>query len=44
VLRPIRRLVGFRVGIDISPLIAILGIMFIRRFLVQSLFEMSGRM
>jgi YggT family protein len=44
VLRPIRRLVSFRIGIDVSPIIAILGIMFLRLFLVQSLLEMSRRM
>jgi YggT family protein len=44
VLRPIRRLVSFRMGIDVSPIIAILGIMFLRMFLVQSLMDMSRRM
>ncbi len=40
VLRPIRRLIGYRLGpIDISPLIVILVIMFIRMFLISSLIE-----
>jgi YggT family protein len=44
VLRPIRRLITFHMGIDISPIIAILGIMFLRLFLVQSLMDLSRRM
>jgi len=42
VFRPIRRLIGFRLGpIDISPLIVILAIMFIQRFLIHSLIELG---
>jgi YggT family protein len=42
VLRPIRRLIGFRLGpIDISPLVVILAIMFIQRFLIHSLVELG---
>ncbi|MBI5196039.1 MAG: YggT family protein [Nitrospirae bacterium] len=41
VLRPIRRRLGFGFGIDISPMIVILIIIFIRRFLVSSLIEMA---
>ncbi len=42
VLRPIRRLIGFRLGpIDISPIIAILAIVFIQRFLISSLIELA---
>ncbi len=42
VLRPIRRVIGFRLGpIDISPLIAILVIIFIQKFLISSLFELG---
>jgi YggT family protein len=44
VLRPIRRHIGIAMGIDISPLIVILIIMFIRSFLVASLFDMALRM
>ncbi len=39
-LRPIRRIVGFRLGpIDISPLIVILVIIFTQLFLVKSLIK-----
>jgi len=42
VLRPIRRLIGFRLGpIDISPIIAILAIVFIQKFLISSLIELA---
>jgi YggT family protein len=44
VLRPIRRRIGIGVGIDISPIIVILAIVFIRRFLITSLFELAFRM
>lgn len=45
VLRPIRRLIGYRLGpIDISPIIAILAIIFIRRFLIASLMEFGYKM
>jgi YggT family protein len=45
VLNRIRRLIpAYSVGIDISPIIAILAIMFLRSFLVQSLFELARRM
>jgi len=40
VLRPIRRLIGYRLGpLDISPMIAILAIYFIKKFLIVSLIE-----
>jgi len=47
VLRPIRRIIGFRLGpIDISPIIVILGIIFAQTFLVRSLikfgYELGG--
>ena len=42
VLRPIRRLLGNRLGpIDISPLIVVLIIMFLKRFLIASLIEIA---
>ena len=42
VFRPIRRLIGSRLGpIDISPLVVILAIMFIQRFLIHSLIELA---
>lgn len=44
VLAPIRRRLGFRTGIDLSPLIAILAILFLQYAVVQSLRELSMRM
>ncbi len=44
VLRPIRRTIGVGLGLDISPLIAILGIWFIKLFLVQSLRDIALRL
>ncbi len=44
VLRPIRRRIGMTMGIDISPMIVILIILFIRRFLIASLIEIAFRM
>lgn len=46
ILAPIRRLLplDFRFGIDISPIIAFMGIMFLRSFLVRTLFEIAARM
>jgi len=44
VLRPIRRKVGFSMGLDLSPMIVILLIMFIKHFVVASLFGVSARM
>lgn len=42
VLRPIRRLIGYRLGpIDISPLVVIIAIIFIQRFLISSLIEIG---
>jgi len=41
VLSRIRRFVSFRIGIDISPIIAILIILFLQRFVVQSLFDLA---
>ena len=43
VLRPIRRLIGYRLGpIDISPIIVLLGILFIQKFLVRSIIEIGS--
>jgi len=43
VLRPIRRLIGHRLGpIDISPIIVLLGILFIQKFLVRSIIEIGS--
>lgn len=45
VLRPIRNIIGYRLGpIDISPLIAILVIIFIKRFLITSLFDLGYKL
>ncbi len=44
VLAPIRRMMGWRMGIDLSPLIAIGIIIFIRIAVVQSLHELAIRM
>lgn len=44
VLRPIRSRLTFSMGIDISPLLVILAIMFIKHFIIASLFDMASRM
>lgn len=42
VLRPIRRMIGHRLGpIDISPLVVLLCILFIQKFLIRSIIEMA---
>ncbi len=44
VLSPIRRWVGWRMGIDLSPIIAILVITFLQIALVQTLRDLAVRM
>ncbi|HKW86276.1 MAG TPA: YggT family protein [Nitrospiraceae bacterium] len=44
VLYPIRRRLGWKLGVDISPIIAILIIIFLQVALVQSLKDMASRM
>jgi YggT family protein len=45
VLRPIRRTIGTALGgIDVSPIIAILGIMFLRLFVIRSLMDIATRL
>ena len=45
VLAPLRRrLPTWRVGIDFSPLVAILAIIFIQRFVVSSIMDLAWRM
>lgn len=45
VLGPIRRIIPFNsLGLDISPMLAILAIFFIRNFLVTSLIEFGYRL
>jgi YggT family protein len=42
VLRPVRRIIPFRnVGIDLSPIIVILVIIFLRYFLVETIIELA---
>lgn len=45
VYRRIRRIIGFRLGIiDISPMIVILAIVFVKYFLIQSLIELAYKL
>ncbi|BFU95446.1 MAG: conserved protein of unknown function [Nitrospira sp.] len=44
VLSPIRRWVGWRMGIDLSPIIAILAITFLQLALVQTLRDIAVRL
>jgi YggT family protein len=46
ILAPIRRLLplDFRFGIDISPIIVFLIIMFLKSFLISSLFDLGTRL
>ncbi len=44
VLGPIRRRLGWRMGIDVSPIIAFLIIMFLQMAVVQTLKDMAVRM
>ena len=46
ILYPIRKILplGFRFGIDISPIIAFLAIMFLKSFLVRSLVDLALRL
>lgn len=46
VLAPIRKVLppAFRFGIDISPIIAFLGIMFLRSFLVRTILDIAARL
>jgi len=43
ILSPIRRLIpwSFRFGLDISPIIAFLAIMFLKSFVVRTLFDLA---
>ncbi len=44
VLRPVRRLIGFRLGpLDISPLIVILAIILVQYVLIRSLIQIGYR-
>ncbi|MEK7366425.1 MAG: YggT family protein, partial [candidate division NC10 bacterium] len=44
VLRPVRRLLPFPGGIDFSPLVVILGLVFLQQFLVPSLLDLAWRL
>ena len=45
VFRPIRRVIGYRLGaIDISPMVVILGILFVKYFLIQTLIEFAYKL
>lgn len=44
VLSRIRRVIGISMGIDFSPIIAILAIMFIRYFVIRTMVELAGRL
>ena len=44
VLSPIRRRLGWRMGVDLSPLIAIVAITFVQIAVVQSLKDLAMRM
>ena len=45
ILYPIRKLLPtWRLGLDLSPLVAILAIFFLRAFLVRSLYDLSLRL
>jgi len=43
-LRPVRRLIGFRTGIDFSPMVVILAILFVKYFLITSLIEFAYKL
>lgn len=45
VYRPVRRIIGYRLGpIDISPMIVILAIIFVKKFFVSSLIEFAYKL
>jgi YggT family protein len=46
ILEPIRRIlpIGFRFGIDISPIIAFFAILFLKSFLVRTLLDLAFRL
>lgn len=44
ILNPIRRKIGIGFGIDFSPMVIILVILFIKYFLIQSLIELAYKL
>ncbi len=43
VLEPIRRRMGYGMGLDLSPVVVLITIMFLKQFLVRSLHEWAAR-
>jgi len=43
VLEPIRRRMGYGMGLDLSPVVVLIAIMFLKQFLVRSLHEWAAR-
>jgi len=41
-LAPLRGLIGWRLGIDLSPLVLILILVFLQKFIVPSLFQLAA--
>ena len=41
-LAPIRRLIGWRLGMDLSPLVLILVLIFLQKFIVPSLLQIGA--
>ncbi len=44
VLRPSRRRIGYGIGVDFSPMVVILFILFVKYFLVASLMDLATRL
>jgi len=40
-LAPLRRMIGWRLGVDVSPIILIFIIIFLQKFIVPSLFQLG---
>ena len=45
VLNPVRRVIGYRLGpLEVSPLIVIIAIVFVQKYLIKSLFELGMKL
>ena len=45
ILRPIQRMMGsYWMGIDLSPMVALLVILFLKSFLIRSLLDLAGQL
>lgn len=44
ILSPIRRMIPFQLGIDVSPMLAFLVLIFLRSFLVKTLLDISFKL